>query len=230
VADERPEEEQQVARREAAPAVLVAALADIVLAFVSAWRGWHLYQGSYWWVWLLLALPALAVFVVFLLGLGRLGVSSEHRRKVAIMLLGAVAFANLAGIALVIVSLLNGGGNMTGGQLLASAVVVLLVNIITFGLIFWELDCGGPVRRLSSDRARPDFQFPQDDNPQLAAPGWKPGLGDYLYIAVTNSIAFSPTDSMPLTKHAKLFMSCEAVIAASTLLIVAARAVNVLQG
>ena len=59
-----------MARREAAPAVLVAALADIVLAFVSAWRGWHLYQGSYWWVWLLLALPALAVFVVFLLGLG----------------------------------------------------------------------------------------------------------------------------------------------------------------
>ena len=157
-----------MARREAAPAVLVAALADVVLAFVSAWRGWHLYQGSYWWVWLLLALPALALFVVFLLGLGRLGVSSEHRRKVAITLLGAVAFANLAGIALVIVSLLNGGGNMTGGQLLASAVVVLLVNIITFGLIFWELDCGGPVRRLSSDRARPDFQFPQDDNPQLA--------------------------------------------------------------
>ena len=188
-----------MARREAAPAVLVAALADIVLAFVSAWRGWHLYQGSYWWVWLLLALPALALFVVFLLGLGRLGVSSEHRRKVAITLLGAVAFANLAGIALVIVSLLNGGGNMTGGQLLASAVVVLLVNIITFGLIFWELDCGGPVRRLSSDRCATRLPVPPGRQPAACTPGWKPGLGDYLYVAVTNSIAFSPTDSMPLT-------------------------------
>ena len=164
VPDEQPEEEQRVARREAAPAVLVAALADVVLAVGSAWRGWHLYQGGDWWVWLVLALPALA------LASGLPARAGEARRQQrapaqgAIRLLGAVAVANLAGIALVIVSLLNGGSNMTGGQLLASAVVVLLVNMITFGLIFWELDCGGPVRRLAGDRSRPDFQFPQDEN------------------------------------------------------------------
>ena len=60
--------------------------------------------------------------------------------------------------------------------------------------------------------------------------GWGPALQDYLYIAATNSIAFSPTDAMPLTHRAKLVMGVESFIAAVTLLIVAARAVNILQG
>ena len=81
-----------------------------------------------------------------------------------------------------------------------------------------------------TSRGTPDFQFPQDENPELAATGWGPRLNDYLYVALTNSIAFSPTDAMPLTHRAKLFMGFEALIAAVTVLIVAARAVNILQG
>ncbi len=121
------------------------------------------------------------------------------------------------------------GIDLTGAQLLASAAVVLVVNVITFALVFWEIDCGGPVARaLAERRPTPDFQFPQDENPQLARAGWAPALNDYLYVAVTNSIAFSPTDAMPLTHRAKLFMGIESLIAAVTVLIVAARAVNIL--
>ena len=120
---------------------------------------------------------------------------------------------------------------MTGLQLLATAAVVIFVNVITFALVFWEVDCDGPVARAMADRrVTPDFQFPQDENPQLAQKDWAPALQDYLYIAATNSIAFSPTDAMPLTHRAKLFMGIESLIAAVTLLIVAARAVNILQG
>ncbi len=114
-------------------------------------------------------------------------------------------------------------------SLLASAGVVLLVNMITFGLVFWELDNGGPIARaLQESRTAPDFQFPQDENPQLAAPGWAPVLNDYLYLALTNSVAFSPTDAMPLTHRAKLFMGVESLVSAVTVLVVAARAVNIL--
>ena len=81
--------------------------------------------------------------------------------------------------------------------------------------------------RWPSGRSTPDFQFPQDENAHLAAPGWAPRLKDYLYVALTNSIAFSPTDAMPLTHRAKLFMGVESLIAAVTVLIVAARAVNI---
>ncbi len=78
-------------------------------------------------------------------------------------------------------------------------------------------------------RRKPDFQFPQDDNPQLARDGWAPLLLDYSYVSLTNSMAFSPTDAMPLTRLAKLVMAAESTLSAITILLVAARAVNILQ-
>ena len=228
---DRLEDAQHVARREAAPFVFVAVLIDALLATTSAWHDWRLYSSNDWWVWLVLALPALVLGLVFLLGLGRMGKTSRQRRKAAVILLGILAIANLAAVGLVLGSLVAGGGDMTGPQLLATAGVVLVVNVITFSLVFWELDSGGPVERaLAARRVAPDFQFPQDENPQFAPAGWSPALKDYLYVAVTNSIAFSPTDAMPLTHRAKLFMGIESVIAAVTVLIVAARAVNILHG
>jgi hypothetical protein len=65
------------------------------------------------------------------------------------------------------------------------------------------------------------------ENPQLAAPGWRPHLIDYIYVSFTNSIAFSPTDSMPLSRWAKVLMLSESAISALTVLLVAARAVNI---
>jgi hypothetical protein len=74
-------------------------------------------------------------------------------------------------------------------------------NAIAFGLAYWEVECGGPVvRALATAARKPDFQFPQDDNPQLAREGWVPRLWDYFYISLTNATAFSPTDAMPLTR------------------------------
>jgi hypothetical protein len=81
---------------------------------------------------------------------------------------------------------------------------------------------------MASSRMQPDFQFPQDENPGLARPEWSPALVDYVYVSVTNSIAFSPTDAMPLTHRAKLFMGLEAGLSALTVLVVAARAINIL--
>jgi hypothetical protein len=65
------------------------------------------------------------------------------------------------------------------------------------------------------------------ENPQLVPPGWQPELVDYLYVSFTNSIAFSPTDAMPLSRWAKLLMLAESAISAVTVLLVAARAVNI---
>ena len=65
------------------------------------------------------------------------------------------------------------------------------------------------------------------ENPQLAPPGWRPRLLDYVYLSFTNSIAFSPTDAMPLSARAKLMMLGESTISSLTILLVAARAVNI---
>ena len=110
-----------------------------------------------------------------------------------------------------------------------SAAVLWVANVIAFGLAFWELDGGGPVRRALADaRQTPDIQFPQDENPALARPGWRPHLFDYLYLSTTNSIAFSPTDAMPLTHPAKALMTVESALSIVAVLFIAARAVNIL--
>jgi hypothetical protein len=120
--------------------------------------------------------------------------------------------------------------DITGRQLLMSGGVVWFTDAIAFGLVFWELDCGGPVARaLATARSQPDFEFPQDDNPRVAREGWSPRLWDYFYVSLTNATAFSPTDAMPLTRTAKLFMAAESALSAITVLLVAARAVNILQ-
>ena len=57
---------------------------------------------------------------------------------------------------------------------------------------------------------------------------WKPQFIDYLYLAFTNSTAFSPTDTMPLSRWAKILMTVEAVISLITIAIVVARSINAL--
>src|SRR3954447_9642449 len=113
--DAQLENVQHVVRREAAPFVLVAAVADLVLAALSAWHGWQLYSSGDWWVWIVLASPAALLAMVFGLGFGRLGVSSGHRRTVAIGLLSVLAVANLTAVVLVLAPLGAGGSKMTGG-------------------------------------------------------------------------------------------------------------------
>jgi hypothetical protein len=214
------------ARHEAAPFAAAILGANVALAVVSQRLGWELFGRSDWWLWLVVGAPSALLVLTFLVGPQRLGLD-RLRREVASVILGFLWLGTTAGITCVIVSLMH--WRPDGAQLLASAAVVLVTNVLTFSLVFWELDDGGPVARaMASSRTQPDFQFPQDENPQLARPEWGPALVDYVYLSVTNSIAFSPTDAMPLTHRAKLFMGLEAGLSALTVLVVAARAVNIL--
>jgi hypothetical protein len=149
-----------------------------------------------------------------------------QRRTVALALLGIVSLTNALLLVALIASLAH-GAEKSGAQLLLKATTVWGTNVIAFGLWYWAFDRGGPIRRLRPDPPLPDFQFPQMENPQLAEPGWKPQLVDYIYVSFTNSIAFSPTDAMPLSRWAKLLMLSESAISSLTILLVAARAVNI---
>ena len=113
--------------------------------------------------------------------------------------------------------------------LLASGAAIYVTNIIAFGVWFWELDRGGPFARAAGTSPYPDFLFPQMSSPQLAPPHWRPTFLDYLYVSFTNVMAFSPTDTMPMSRWAKVLMSVESTIALSTIALVIARAVNVLK-
>jgi uncharacterized membrane protein len=201
---------------------------QVLLAVLSRAKGWEL-SGLPWWTWLVPVVPE-AVLVIALAWhrprrrLEQMG----RRREVALTLVAVVSLANGLALVALIVSLAS-GGETSGGQLLLKGVAVWTTNVIAFGLWFWELDRGGPVRRSRPDPPPPDFQFPQMENPRLAEPGWYPRFVDYLYVSFTNAIAFSPTDAMPLRRRAKGLMLTESAVSAITVLLVAARAVNILK-
>jgi hypothetical protein len=218
------------ARNDAAPFALGAAALLVALALVARHAHWESLGRQFWWMWLVVAAPYLCLSATLLLGLNRL-VQHDHRREIVIGLLTLVWVFNVVGVAVLVASLVaRSAGHITGPQLLFSGGTVWLTNAVAFGLAFWELDSGGPVARaLSSAARKPDFQFPQDENPQLARDGWAPRLWDYFYVSLTNATAFSPTDAMPLTRRAKGLMAMESTLSAVTVLLVAARAVNILR-
>jgi hypothetical protein len=87
-------------------------------------------------------------------------------------------------------------------ELLASGAVVWLGNNLSFALLYWLIDSGGPIARLRQT-VPVDFAFTQQMSSELAPPGWRPIFLDYLHLGFTNATAFSPTDVMPLTHLAK---------------------------
>jgi len=212
------------ARREAAPALALALLVLIVLALVSWAKQWELLNRVPGWIFLLLAVPELVLLFDLLLG-----TQLVRTRRIALVSLGVLVAFNSIGLLILVAGLVTASANkLAAGELLLTALAILVTNVIVFGIWFWEIDDGGPVQRRRHPRANPDFQFPQDENRVLAKPHWRPTVWDYLYVSLTNSTAFSPTDAMPLTRHAKLLMGVESIIAITAVVLVTARAVNVL--
>jgi hypothetical protein len=222
----REREEEFDARWEAAPAVLAVMALQLALSIASRADRWSI-SFVPWWAWLISVGPE-ALLLLALVD-DRLRHALEQRGysvAVARTLLGVVSIANLLLLVAVLTSLI-GGHEHDGGRLLLEGVTVWATNTITFGLWFWSVDRGGPVRRLAPGPAPPDFQFPQLADAGVAANGWFPRLFDYMYVSFTNSIAFSPTDTLPLTRQAKLLMLSESAVSAVSILLIAARSVNI---
>ncbi len=130
--------------------------------------------------------------------------------------------------------------HQSGPMLLVTALQVWLTNVIAFALIYWEIDRGGPVARTHDPRKElpaADFRFPQDEDADAVdevAKGssiktdWTPKFLDFLYFALTNSMAFSPTDVMPLSHRAKALMGLQSFAGFVILALVIARAVSLL--
>lgn len=155
------------------------------------------------------------------------------KRALVMIVIGCITISNTASLWLLIQDLLVRSSPLRGSELIGSAVAIWGTNVIVFALWFWELDRGGPDARAAADddptkATFPDFQFPQMENPSLARQGWRPKFFDYLYVAFTNGTAFSPTDAMPLSHWAKLLMMAQSGVSLLVIVLVTARAVNVL--
>jgi hypothetical protein len=144
-------------------------------------------------------------------------------------LVAAMTLANAGSAVLLIERLLSGRGGDDAQSLIGSGAAIYATNIIAFGVWYWELDRGGPFARAAGLRQHTDFLFPQMATPEVAPPDWEPAFVDYLYVSFTNATAFSPTDTMPLSRWTKMLMLVQSAIALGTVALVIARAVNVLK-
>jgi hypothetical protein len=153
---------------------------------------------------------------------------SKWLRPLAITLIVALTVLAIVADIELIVDLIEGSEvTNSATSLLASGALIWLGTALVFGLLYWELDSGGPLARYQHRREFPDFAFTQQINPDLAPSGWRPRYVDYLALGFTTSTAFSPTDVMPMAPWAKLTMALQSLISLTVIGLVIARAVNV---
>jgi hypothetical protein len=174
-------------------------------------------------------IAVLELLLVFGIGLTmplRHSLGARLRRDFSLTLIALITLVN--GISMIeVASSLIKGSVIDGRQLIFAAFVIFLTNIIIFSLWFWELDSPG-LTGIKKHDAAPKFLFPQMQFKSPETRGWEPTYFDYLYLSTTNSTAFSPTDALPLTHGAKILMGTQAFISLLTVVLVTARAVNVL--
>lgn len=179
--------------------------------------------------WLLPALEGLLIVGLMAVNPGRINRTSALLRTASITLIAVISLANGWSTGQLIDGLVNGTAGNNASLLLARGASVYVTNIIVFGLWYWEWDRGGPVARARGDQPYPDFLFPQMTDSRIAPPDWEPNFVDYMYVSFTNATAFSPTDTMPLSRWAKMLMLVQSSIALLTIAFVIARAINVLK-
>jgi hypothetical protein len=177
-----------------------------------------------------LLLPAMGVALLVatvVMNVRQEGRGSNALRATSVLLTALLSLANGDSAVRLINSLLNGHVD-DARALLRWGGAIWLTNIVIFALWYWELDRGGPAARAAGDRRFPDLLFTQMSTPEVAPPEWEPTFVDYAYLAFTNATAFSPTDVLPLTRWAKLLMMLQSAVSFSIVVLVIARAVNIL--
>ena len=146
--------------------------------------------------------------------------------------LGVITLAVLSSLILLITRL--PAHKETPIELLRAAAALWVANILVFASWYWHLDGGGPNERdkqgVHTDGAFlfPQMMMDQELRREMGEDQWSPGFIDYLFLAFNTSTAFSPTDVPVLSRWAKVMMIVQSLISLATVVLLAARAVNIL--
>lgn len=154
---------------------------------------------------------------------------SKSRRLIALFLIAIVAAINIFSLVFLVRDLLFVHQvSLSGPALLLNGLTIYVTNIFMFALLYWEMDGGGPDRRVTKAQ-RHDFIFPQMLHKSIDREGWLPGFIDYLYLSTTNVTNFASADTVPVSHRAKIAMMIQALVSVITVILVAARAIGILQ-
>ena len=181
-----------------------------------------------WWIFPILQLILLGLLIAQ--DPGRIDRRSPILRRLMVTLLVVMTAGTVLGVVVLGYDILVAAEGVTATVLLGRGAAIWVANVIIFSLWYWEFDRGGPAERAAGAPVAASFAFPENATPELAPPGWRPAYPDYLYLAFTNATAFSPTDTLPVRRWAKLTMMIQSTLSLVIAILVIARAINVLPG
>ncbi len=172
--------------------------------------------------WLIITIP-----VVLLLPLYYAVLNARHRstRILGLLITAVLTIAIVSSVVLLIIALFRHTENAT--QLLIDAALLWSANILTFAIWYFEIDRGGPIRRHAQIPDRPDLLFVQMASPTTGWENWMPTFSDYLFLAFNTSTAFSPTDTLALSRRIKSLMMAQSSLSLVIIAVLAARAINI---
>lgn len=196
------------------------ALAILAFGVVYARINGGLRLGPSW------LIPSILLLLVF----ARIAAARTNRHDVArIAALLGVTIGTVAievSVAMLVHRLLE--QDVSAPYLLRDAAMLWVANVIIFGVWYWEIDGGGHHTRRVEGYRPTDLAFPQIQLERLFPDGWTPQFIDYLFVSFNASAAFSPTDTLFLSRRAKILMMLQAMNSVVLIAVVAARAVNIL--
>ena len=201
-----------------------AGLASTVLFTATPHRG----RLPGWWVGPVLQLVLLGLLIAN--DPGRIDRRSPRLQRLMVTLLMVMTLGTALSVTVLAVDILAGVAGVTATVLLGRGAAIWVENVIVFSLWYWQVDRGGPAERAAGSPVPPSFAFPENATPELAPAGWRPAYPDYLYLAYTNATAFSPTDTLPVRRWAKLTMMVQSTLSLVIAILVIARAINLLPG
>lgn len=172
---------------------------------------------------------SLLVYFLFIV-LAAIGITLKKSKFIKWVFKGLLAFMTYHIVINLIELITDQKISQNGGAILLDALLIWLSSLLVFSLWHWIIDRNGPIaRELALDETRYDLLFPQY---QSAIPGWdkwKPKFLDYVFFSFFTSTGFSPADTLPLTKRAKVLMMIEASISLVIIGMVASRAISLIQ-
>ena len=181
-----------------------------------------------WWIGPVLQLALLGILIAQ--DPGRIDHRSPTLHRLTVALLVIMTTGTVLSVIVLAIDILDAVKGVTATALLGRGAAIWVENVIVFSLWYWQLDRGGPAERAAGIPVPPSFAFPENASPELAPAGWRPAYPDYLYLAYTNATAFSPTDTLPVRRWAKLTMMIQSTLSLVIAILVIARAINVLPG
>ena len=174
--------------------------------------------------WIRWVIPALVVVLIAVSAVSPVE-ETDRRRRIGVTVAALVTLANAGAIGELVYGIVAESG-FEGKYLIVAALQVWFTNVIVFAVWFWEIDGGGPRHRALAPPGPHEYLFAQYTLPEPWT--WRPAFWDYLYVSFTNSVSFAPADVLPLRHRMKLLMALESLLSLMVILIIAARAISIL--